>query len=276
MTHPIALPGTCLPALLRLTGTSPLRCRALAVTPPTAHSGTSYGLFKDSLMKTLFFFLSIMLLAACGNTPKAPDWQLEAKGSMERSVAAYLEGNNRIDTAELARARSQLSRTGRADLLGTAELLHCATRVASLVFEPCAGFESLRVDATPEQVAYASYLRGQARPQDMALLPAPQRALATGGAGAPGAADSLSRLVAAGVLLQTGQVTPAVITQAIETASSQGWRRPLLAWLGVQAQRAEQGGDAEEAARLKRRIALTQGQVQGTAPAPVSTPKPAP
>ena len=276
MTHPIALPGTCLPALLRLTGTSPLRCRALAVTPPTAHSGTSYGLFKDSLMKPLFLFLAIMLLAACSSAPKAPDWQLEAKGSMERSVAAYLEGNARIDAAELARARSQLSRTGRADLLGTAELLHCATRVASLVFEPCAGFESLRVDATPEQVAYANYLRGQAGPPDMALLPAPQRALATGGAGASGAADPLSRLVAAGVLLQTGQVTPAVITQAIETASSQGWRRPLLAWLGVQAQRAEQGGDAEEVARLKRRIALTQGQVQGTAPAPALTPKPAP
>ena len=230
----------------------------------------------NAIMKTSIYFVLVFLLAACGSTPKAPDWQLEAKGSMERSVAAYLEGNSRIDAAELARARSQLSRTGRADLLGAAELLHCATRVASLVFEPCAGFESLRVDATPEQVAYASYLRGQARPQDIALLPAPQRALATEGAGAPGAADPLSRLVAAGVLLQTGQVTPAVITQAIDTASAQGWRRPLLAWLGVQAQRAEQGGDVEEAARLKRRIALTQGQVQGTAPAPVSTPKPAP
>ena len=230
----------------------------------------------NAIMKTSIYFVLVFLLAACGSTPKAPDWQLEAKGSMERSVAAYLEGNSRIDAAELARARSQLSRTGRADLLGAAELLHCATRVASLVFEPCAGFESLRVDATPEQVAYASYLRGQARPQDIALLPAPQRALATEGAGAPGAADPLSRLVAAGVLLQTGQVTPAVITQAIDTASAQGWRRPLLAWLGVQAQRAEQGGDVEEAARLKRRIALTQGQVQGTAPAPVLTPKPAP
>lgn len=215
----------------------------------------------------------VFLLAACGSTPKPPDWQLEAKGSMERSVAAYLEGNARIDAAELARARAQLARTGRADLLGTAELLHCATRVASLVFEPCAGFENLRVDATPEQVAYANYLRGQARPQDMALLPAPQRALATGGAGTPGAADPLSRLVAAGVLLQTGQVTPAVITQAIDTASSQGWRRPLLAWLGVQAQRAEQGGDVEEAARLKRRIAITQGQVQARQPPPAWLPK---
>ena len=284
MTHPIALPGTRLPALLRLTGTSPLRCRALAATPPTAHSGASYGLLKDGLMKTLFLSVVAMWLVACSSTPPAPDWQLEAKGSMDRAVAAYLEGNSRVEAAELARARSQLSRTGRADLLGTAELLHCATRVASLVFEPCAGFESLRGDATPEQVAYASYLRGQAQPQDMALLPAPQRALAhsggSGGAGMPGAADPLSRLVAAGVLLQTGQVTPAVITQAIDTASAQGWRRPLLAWLGVQAQRAEQGGDAEEAARLRRRIALTQGpvqgQVQGTAPAPVSTPKPAP
>ena len=228
------------------------------------------------MMKCLISSALVFLLAACGSTPKPPDWQLEAKGSMERSVAAYLEGNARIDAAELARARSQLSRTGRADLLATAELLHCATRVASLVFEPCAGFENLRIDATPEQMAYANYLRGNAQPQDMALLPAPQRALATGGAGTPGAADPLSRLVAAGVLLQTGQVTPAVITQAIATASSQGWRRPLLAWLGVQAQRAEQGGDVEEAARLKRRIALTQGQVQGTAPAPVSTPKPAP
>ena len=211
----------------------------------------------NAIMKICIPFALVFLLASCSSTPKPPDWQLEAKGSMERSVAAYLEGNARIDAAELARARSQLSRTGRADLLGTAELLHCATRVASLVFEPCAGFESLRVDATPEQVAYASYLRGQAQPQDIALLPAPQRALAQ--SAGSGAADPLSRLVAAGVLMQTGQASPAVITQAIDTASAQGWRRPLLAWLGVQARRAELGGDVAEAARLRRRIALTQG-----------------
>lgn len=257
MTHPIALPGTRLPALLRLTGTCPLRCRALAATPPTAHSGASYGLFKNSLMKTLLLGAGVSMLAACSSTPPAPDWQLEAKGSMDRAVAAYLEGNSRVEAAELARARAQLSRTGRADLLGTAELLNCATRVASLVFEPCAAFEALRQDATPAQVAYANYLRGQAQPQDIALLPAPQRALAQ--SAGSGAADPLPRLVAAGVLLQTGQASPAVITQAIDTASAQGWRRPLLAWLGVQAQRAELGGDAAEAARLRRRIAITQG-----------------
>lgn len=258
MTHPIARPGSRLPALLRLAGTRPLRCRPLATTPPTARSGASYGLLKNSFMKTLLLGAGLSMLAACSSTPPVPDWQLEAKGSMDRAVAAYLEGNRRVEAAELARARAQLSRTGRADLLGTAELLNCAARVASLVFEPCAAFEALRQDATPAQVAYANYLRGQAQPQDIALLPAPQRALAQS-AGSGGAADPLPRLVAAGVLLQTGQANPAVITQAIDAASAQGWRRPLLAWLGVQAQRAELAGDAAEAARLKRRIAITQG-----------------
>ena len=200
------------------------------------------------------------LLAACASGPRPPDWQVEARGSMERSVAAYMEGNSRVETAELSRARDQLARTGRADLLATAELLHCATRVASLVFEPCAGFEALRRDATRAQVAYADYLRGQGKPSDIALLPEAQRVAAAGDANAlKGIADPLTQLVAAGVLLQTGKASPAAITQALDTASGQGWRRPVLAWLGVQAQRAEQGGDAEEAARLRRRIELTQG-----------------
>lgn len=198
-------------------------------------------------------------LAACASGPKPPDWQVEAKGSMDRSVAAYMEGNSRVEAVELERARNQLSRTGRADLAATAELLHCATRVASLVLEPCTAFEALRTDAIPAQRAYADYLQGVLQAEGIALLPEAQRGAAAGNAPAVQAiADPLSRLVAAGVLFRTGKATPAVITQAIDTASAEGWRRPLMAWLTVQAQRAEQGGDAEEAARLRRRIALTE------------------
>lgn len=208
--------------------------------------------------------IAVLLLSACASGPKPPDWQVEAKGSMERSVAAYMEGNSRVEQAELERARSQLARTGRADLLATAELLHCASRVASLVFEPCAGFEKLRQDVPAPQRAYADYLAGHVQAQDVALLPAPQRAAAVGDAGAlKSMTDPLSQLVAAGVLLQTGKASPAVIAQAIDTASAQGWRRPLLAWLGVQAQRAEQGGDLEEAARLRRRMDITQRSASG-------------
>ena len=200
-------------------------------------------------------------LAACASGPKTPDWQLEAKGSMERAVSAYMEGNNRVEATEVTRAREQLSRTGKAEVLANAELLRCATRVASLVFEVCSGFEALRPDASAAQRAYADYLQGQVNPANVALLPEAQRRAASGDANAvAGIEDPLSRLVAAGVLLQTGQATPAVLSQAVDTASAQGWRRPLLAWLGVQVQRADQAADTNAAARLRRRIALVEGQ----------------
>jgi len=204
--------------------------------------------------------LGALALTGCSSTPKIPDWRLESKGAMERSIAAYLEGNARIEAAELARARSQLSRTGRADLVASAELLRCAARVASLVFEPCSGFDALRPDATEAQRTYADYLRGQLSPSRTPLLPVTQQAAASRSAGdatgLQGIEHPLSLLVAAGVLLETGKANPVTIAQAVDTASSQGWRRPLLAWLGVQVQRAAQADQPAEVERLQRRIKL--------------------
>ena len=208
----------------------------------------------------LLLVLGALLLQSCSSTPPTPDWQLESKAAMDRSVAAYLEGNTRLEAAELARARAQLARTGRADQVAGAELLHCAVRVASLVFEPCAGFDALRPDATEAQRSYADYLRGQLAPSRIPLLPTTQQAAASRGPGdasaLQGIDDPLSLMVAAGVLLQTGKANPATISQAVDTASAQGWRRPLLAWLGVQLQRATQTGQTAEAERLQRRIQL--------------------
>ena len=193
-----------------------------------------------------------LTLAACSSAPPAPNWQVDAKGAMDRAVAAYLEGNTRVEQAERTQARQQIARTGRADLIAQAELLHCAARVASL-----------RPDATPSQRAYADYLRGQVAASDIPLLPELQRTAAlrapNDGSALPSAAEPLSILVASGVLLQTGKASPAVIEQAVNVASSQGWRRPLLAWLGVQVQRAKQAGQTTEAERLLRRVDLVQG-----------------
>lgn len=201
---------------------------------------------------------AVMALAACAGKPPAPDWQMNAQAALERSVQAYLVGNTRLEVADFARARSEIAGTGRADLLARAELVRCAARVASLVTEPCTGYDTLAADAAPAEQAYARYLRGQARAEDQPLLPPQHRAVAAvSTAGALQAIeDPLARLVAAGVVLRQGRADPAVITTAIETASAQGWRRPLLAWLGVQARRAELAGDAQALARIQRRMAL--------------------
>lgn len=196
------------------------------------------------------------LLGACRSGPPVPDWQSAAKDSLDRALQAYLVGRTKVEAAEFARARGELQRTGRPDLVARAELMRCAARTASLVLEPCAGFEALRADAAPAERAYADYLAGRLSPQDAALLPPQHRTVASGGSSLPDGAEPLARLVAAAVLLQAGRASPTVVAQAVETASAQGWRRPLLAWLGVQARLAEQGGDADAAARIRRRIDL--------------------
>ena len=184
------------------------------------------------------FAVAVVLLAACAGAPPPPDWQLNAAQSLQIFEQYYLAGDARAD-AEFARARSELARTGREDLVARAELVRCGVRTASLEFDECPGFEALRAGARAEELAYADYLSGRGKR-----------------AAGP---DALSRLVSAGVLLKSGGGTPALMEEAVEIASAQGWRRPLLAWLGVLEKRAREAGDHEAAARVRRRINLISG-----------------
>ncbi len=209
------------------------------------------------------------LLSACSNTPPTPDWQLNSLGAAERATAAYLSGNTKVEALEFAKARDEAARTAQPSQVARIELLRCATRVAALVLEPCAAYDKLRADTTAADKAYADYLSGQFGPADISLLPPAQRPAATAALGlqaeaaasaVQAIADPLSRLVAAGVLFKGGLASPQVIATAVDTASRQGWRRPLLAWLNVQLQRAQRAGAADEVARIQRQIGLVQGQ----------------
>lgn len=204
-------------------------------------------------------FIAVLFLAACAGKPLPPDWQGDAKGALDASVDDYLKGHTAAAEAEFRSARSATTSTGRADYVAQVELVRCAARVASLDFDDCPGYGKLASEATPGQRAYADYLYGRWDGLDPALLPEQHRPVLAGGQVA-GVADPLARLVAAGAAFKAGRITPQGIAQAIDTASNQGWRRPLLAWLGVQALRAEAAGDAQEAQRIRRRMALASGQ----------------
>jgi hypothetical protein len=216
---------------------------------------------------------SALLLVACASQVAAPDWQGNAYAALKGFTSAYLSGNTRLADVEMARARSEIASTARADLLARAELTRCAVRVASLEFDDCASYQNLAPDAGATEQAYAVYLSGRWRAADVSLLPQQHRAVASllaanqaqignafGNAAVPSLLsdmqDPLARLVAAGVLLQSQRLTPADLTVATQTASDQGWRRPLLAWLGVQLQRARAVGDAEAVSRIQRRVDL--------------------
>ena len=183
--------------------------------------------------------LALALVAGCSSAPVPLDWQQNSFDALQSFQRLYLAGDSGGAEAEFKAARSELAATGRADLVARAELVRCAAQVASLVFEPCKAFEALAQDAGAEERAYAAYLEGRG-PHSAANEP-------------------FSRLVAYGVQMRTTSIDPQGIANAVEISSSQGWRRPLLAWLGVQLKRAEQAGDSETAARLKRRMELVSG-----------------
>ena len=205
------------------------------------------------------------LLNACSNNPPVPGWKLNAQSALERGTNAYLEGRSAIAEREFAGARAEIARTGRPDLLARAELMRCAAQVASLAFEPCAAFDALRADAQPPELAYAAYLAGRITPEQAAQLPPQHRALVVAGPSETATVSALqampeplARQIGAGVLLQSGRANPPVIALAIDNASAQGWRRPLLAWLNVAAQRAQAAGDTAALDALRRRITMVE------------------
>lgn len=212
-------------------------------------------------MKKIYLsVLAALALAGCASKPAAPAWKANAGSALAAFSDAYLKGDTAIAGAEFARARSDMASTARPELVAHAELYRCATRVASLEYDDCPGFRALEQDVTAAERAYAAYLAGRWDGLDSALLPEQHRAVVAGskaGAGVlAGIADPLSQLVAAGALMQLGRIAPADIAVATQTASEQGWRRPLLMWLGVSLKRAQAAGDSAEAARIERRIKL--------------------
>ncbi|GHD00507.1 hypothetical protein GCM10007320_58010 [Pseudorhodoferax aquiterrae] len=200
--------------------------------------------------------LAVLLLAGCASRPPVPDWQANAHGALQAAVAATLNGETRVAEAEMARARSEIARTGQPALLARAEIVLCAARVASLDLDGCPAYGALAADAAPAEQAYAAFLYGTVLPAQIDLLPAQHRAVAMGGSLGAEPQDPLARLVGTAVLLRQGHAAPADVAAAVQAASGQGWRRPLLAWLGAQLRGAESAGDAEAAQRIRRRIAL--------------------
>ncbi len=208
--------------------------------------------------------LAALVLAGCSSGPPVPDWQVQTHHAADRATQAQLSGHDRVAEAEWARANQQAARSAQPEAVARVRLARCAAQRASLDWQPCEGLAALLPDASPALQAYARYLQGQWLPADVALLPPAQQAVArqVGAVAASGAAEAAlravadphSRLLAASVLVRAGQASPAVLALATDTASAQGWARPLLAWLALQLQGAEQAGQVEDAQRLRRRL----------------------
>ena len=213
----------------------------------------------SSLITRYSSLVTLLFLAACAGTPP-PDWKANAARQLASYQKQWLMGETRLAETSLTKARDEIARTGRLDLAAHAELVRCATHAAGLDFGPCGGYRA--EDATPAEAAYARLLAGTTQEGDDRLLPEHYAGFARAkhaeerNRAAQAIADPFARLLASALLFKAGDIAPQTLGLASRTASEQGWRRPLLAWLHIQAKRAEAAGDNAALETLRRQIEL--------------------
>lgn len=211
-------------------------------------------------MKRAALIIAVSLLAACANHVPPPDWLLRADAARDAHARFWLEGRDKLADGQLALARDAVRQTGDASAMARIELHACAVQMAALAATDCPAFAALAIDAGRREQVYGDYLAGRLDNANIGLLPEAQANVWRNPGALKEVADPLSRLLAAAVLFRSNRLSPEGIALAIDTASTQGWRRPLLAWLTLERERRQRSGDAEGAAAIERRLARIVGE----------------
>ena len=217
-------------------------------------------------MKKIFSLLFLLLLlTGCGAKP-APLWIAAGHKQLEIFKQDFLTGRApRITEIHFRNAVEEIKKGGDTDLLGKAWLTRMALQIAVLR-EPEEG-DYLKIEAAeavPANRNFYLFLKGDAA-LEVSLLPESYRpfwtALRSGDAAEAAGAinaidDPLSRLIASGLAVRHRLETEVILRTAVETASRNGWKMALLAWLERLKSFHEAAGDAEKASAIRSRIDL--------------------
>lgn len=216
-------------------------------------------------MKSLLALACLILLAACGSGgPPPPDWKTDSSDLIVRYQKYALLGDNTLAERYFQQAVSATGGAGRVAETARLWLVRCATRRAMLIDDPCAEYADLaRVAPDASDQAYYRFVTLQWEGLDVSRLPPQHQDLLRAPPGRRTEVlgridDPLARLLDASLLVMRGEGDAATLALAVETASSQGWRQPLLTFLKLQQKQAAAQGNAAELARLDRRIQLVE------------------
>jgi len=191
--------------------------------------------------KTISAILCLLIVAGCSGAPPAPDWTYASFNKLEDFKRASLEGRTAIAALHFQHAVEELKKSGDLKLMATVYLNRGAVQTALL--EPMDDDDFRRLQALqpdPENASFHAFLKGNFPAVDVKYLPAQYTAiLADIQAGqrtrlagdVREIIDPLSRLVATGRLTLSGYENEEILSEAVATASRQGWKKALLIYL---------------------------------------------
>jgi hypothetical protein len=216
-------------------------------------------------MKILLALVTLIALTACGSGgPPPPDWEADAADLIERYKKHALLGENTLAERYFQQAILATGGAGRVADTARLWLVRCATRRAMLIDDACTEYADLaRIESNAADQAYYQFLTLHWEASDVSLLPKHHRDLVTAAPGSRPALlamveDPLARLIGASLLVMRQEADALTLTIAAETASSQGWRQPLLTYLKLQEKQAAARGNGADQLRLARRIQMVE------------------
>ena len=214
-------------------------------------------------MKRGWILAGLLSLTACGSSgPPVPDWKSDSVDFIERYKKHALLGENTLAERYFQQALRATGGAGRVSETGRLWLVHCATRRAILLDDDCSEYVDLaKVETSAEDRAYYQFVTLNWSELDASRLPAQYAGLVKVDAARVNTQittieDPLSRLLAASLITLRGQADHATLVLAMETASTQGWRQPLLTYLKLLEKSALERGATNEQQNYAVRIRL--------------------
>ena len=222
-------------------------------------------------MKRGIIWAGLLLLSACGSAgPPVPDWKTDAVDFIERYKKHALLGEHAVAERFFQRALHATGGAGQISETARLWLVRCATRRANLLDDDCSEYAELaKLETSAEDRAYYQFVTlkwseldaAKLLPQYVRLVQSDPARLNTQVAAIE---DPLSRLLAASLVTQRGQADHATLVVAMETASSQGWRQPLLTYLKLLEKSAASRGASSEQQAYAVRIRLIEEALRST------------
>ena len=195
-----------------------------------------------------------------------PDWISSGSGRLDDFRKSSLEGNPAVADVYFGRAVAEIKKSGDLSVLSKAYLTRMALDVA--ILGKARETEFLEIDAVepdPVHRNFHLFLKGNLKSVQPSLLPGQYAGIA--GRLLQGGdedladetmkiEDPVSRLIACGVCVGQGRFSERLLTDAVATASRNGWKQAVLVYLERLAVFYAQKGQAHRAATVRERIRL--------------------
>ncbi|PKN18206.1 MAG: hypothetical protein CVU71_11885 [Deltaproteobacteria bacterium HGW-Deltaproteobacteria-6] len=217
-------------------------------------------------MKKLLSLILVLLICACGATVPVPAWKDNAYRQLEDYKTGFLTGREESTEPHFVKARREIAAGNDLSILAIAYLTKYSLHTASLESFDSKEFAKLyRLEPHVADMAYCHFLKGNFSAVDAKLLPvryvgvlkaAGSRDLTVAAREVAAIDDPLSRLIACGVCVRYLPSDETILQIGIATASANGWRRPLWAYLTKLHEHYLNKGEHNKAAATKERLDL--------------------